>query len=95
MIQHFCAPVYDGQSTILILGSFPSVKSRDVGFFTDIHKTASGEVVAAVFEQPVPETIAEKRTFLLKNSVALWDVIRSVISPAPLTAVFGMWSPMI
>lgn len=77
MIQHSIAPVYDGQSTILILGSFPSVKSRDVGFFYGHPQNRFWKVVAAVFEQPVPETIAEKRTFLLKNGVALWDVISS------------------
>ena len=77
MIQHSIAPVYDGQSTILILGSFPSVKSRDVGFFYGHPQNRFWKVVAAVFEQPVPETIAEKRTFLLKNSVALRDVISS------------------
>ena len=77
MIQHPIPPVYDGRSSILILGSFPSVKSREVGFFYGHPQNRFWKVLSAVFEQPVPQTVAEKREFLLRNGVALWDVISS------------------
>ena len=77
MIQHPIPPVYDRHSTILILGSFPSVKSRDVGFFYGHPQNRFWKVVAAVFGQSVPQTVDEKRAFLLRTGVALWDVIQS------------------
>lgn len=77
MIEHPIGPVYDGNSRILILGSFPSVKSREQMFFYGHPQNRFWKVVAAVFEQPVPETVAEKRAFLLASGIALWDVIAS------------------
>jgi len=77
MIQHPIAPVYDRHSAILILGSFPSVKSREAGFFYGHPQNRFWKVTAAVFGEAVPATIDEKRTFLLRNHVALWDVIAS------------------
>lgn len=78
MIQHPISPVFDSHSTILILGSFPSVKSRDIGFFYGHPQNRFWKVLAAVFEaQTVPERTEEKRDFLLRNGVALWDVICS------------------
>lgn len=77
MIQHPIAPVYDQYSTILILGSFPSVKSRETGFFYGHPQNRFWKVTAAVFGETVPDTIPEKREFLLRNHVALWDVIAS------------------
>lgn len=77
MVQHPIAPVYDRYSTILILGSFPSVKSRETGFFYGHPQNRFWRVTAAVFGEAVPETIPEKREFLLRNHVSLWDVIAS------------------
>lgn len=77
MLQHPIPPVYDRHSTILILGSFPSVKSREAGFFYGHPQNRFWKVTAAVFGEKVPETIPEKRAFLLRNRVALWDVIAS------------------
>ena len=64
-------------STILILGSFPSVKSREQKFFYGHPQNRFWKVVAAVFDCPVPETIEEKRSLLDRNHIALWDVIQS------------------
>lgn len=76
MIQHPISPVFDSHSTILILGSFPSVKSREIGFFYGHPQNRFWKVLAAVFEeQTVPKDTDEKRDFLLRNGVALWDVI--------------------
>ena len=74
---HPIPPVFDADSTVLILGSFPSVKSRESGFFYGHVQNRFWRVTAAVFGCPVPATIPEKRAFLLQNHVALWDVIAS------------------
>lgn len=77
MLTHPIAPVYDKNSKILILGSFPSVKSREAGFFYGHPQNRFWRVLAAVCRDSVPETIEDKKAFLLRNSVALWDVIHS------------------
>ena len=77
MVEHPIRPVFDEESRILILGSFPSVKSREANFFYGHPQNRFWKVLAAVFEEEVPVTVAEKRTFLLRNHVAVWDVIHS------------------
>ena len=77
MLIHPISPVYDADSEILILGSFPSVKSREEGFFYGHKQNRFWKVVAAVFGEETPETIEEKRAFLLRNHIAVWDVIHS------------------
>ena len=74
---HNIEPVYDENSKILILGSFPSVKSRVTGFFYGHPQNRFWRVVAAVRNEAVPETTAEKKSFLLRNGIAVWDVIKS------------------
>ncbi len=74
---HNIEPVYDENSKILILGSFPSVKSRETGFFYGHPQNRFWRVVAAVRNEAVPETTAEKKSFLLRNGIAVWDVIKS------------------
>lgn len=77
LIQHPFPPLYDAHSEILILGSFPSVKSREQQFFYGHPQNRFWRVTAAVFGVEIPHTIAEKRAFLLKHHIALWDVIAS------------------
>lgn len=77
MTVHPFPPVYDEKSEILILGSFPSVKSREVRFFYGHPQNRFWRVIAALFGSPVPQTTAEKTEFLLAHHVALWDVIAS------------------
>ena len=72
---HTIAPVYNEESRILILGSFPSVKSREEGFFYGHPQNRFWKVLARVFQTEVPATIPEKKTFLLEHRVAVWDVI--------------------
>ena len=74
-LTHEFPPEYDAGSRILILGSFPSVKSREVQFYYGHPQNRFWKVLAAVFESPLPETIEEKRGFLHENRIALWDVI--------------------
>lgn len=77
MIVHPIEPVFDKNSKILILGSFPSVRSREEGFFYGHKQNRFWKVVSAVFEEEVPRTIPQKKAFLLRNHIALWDVIHS------------------
>lgn len=74
-VVHGFEPVYDENSRILILGSLPSVKSREQGFYYGHPQNRFWAVTAAVFGQPVPAGIPEKKAFLLRCGIALWDVI--------------------
>ena len=76
-VQHPFPPLYDSRSEILILGSFPSVKSRVQRFFYGHPQNRFWRVTSAVFGCEVPQTIEDKRAFLLEHHVALWDVIAS------------------
>lgn len=76
-IEHPIAPVYNHESQILILGSFPSVKSRENQFFYGHPQNRFWKVLALIFEAEVPQTIPEKKAFLLCHKVAVWDVIAS------------------
>ena len=66
MVEHPIKPVYDKDSKILILGSFPSVKSREANFFYGHPQNRFWKVLAAVFEADVPATVEEKRAFLFQ-----------------------------
>jgi len=77
MIQHPIQPVFDRNSEILILGSFPSVKSREQMFFYGHPQNRFWRVLALVFNCKAPETIEEKKEFLLSHRIAVWDVIAS------------------
>jgi len=74
---HTIDPFYDGDSQILILGSFPSIKSREVGFFYGHPQNRFWKVTAAVFGEVPPASIEEKKVFLRKHHMAMWDTIRS------------------
>ncbi len=76
-VIHTIPPVYSETSRILILGSFPSAKSREEAFFYAHPKNRFWKVIAAVCGAPIPETTAEKIALLLENGFALWDVIHS------------------
>ena len=74
-IVHPIPPFYRPDSHILILGSFPSVKSREQSFFYGHPQNRFWRVLAAVYSDAVPASIPEKRAFLEKHRVALWDSI--------------------
>ncbi len=76
-IEHPIPPVWDAHSRVLILGSFPSVKSRETAFFYGHPQNRFWRVLAAVFSEPVPQLVADKTAFLLAHGIALWDVIAS------------------
>ena len=77
MLTHPIPPVFDEHSRVLILGSFPSVKSREAQFFYGHPQNRFWRVLGALFGEAAGETPAEKTAFLLRHNVALWDVIAS------------------
>ncbi len=77
MLNHPIPPVYDEKSKILILGSFPSVKSREQQFFYGHKQNRFWRVLAQVLGCAVPEDIEQKREMLLTHHIAVWDVIAS------------------
>lgn len=77
MITHPIEPFFDKFSTVLILGSFPSVASRQSGFFYGHKQNRFWQVLASVLDQPVPQSLEQKKELLKKHNIALWDVIAS------------------
>ena len=76
-VAHPFAPVWDEHSRILILGSFPSVRSRQVGFYYGHPQNRFWPLMARLFEEPVPQSTEERRAFALRHGIALWDTIES------------------
>ena len=70
-------PIVDANSRILILGSFPSVLSRETMFFYGHPQNRFWKVLSLVYDRPLPVTIPEKKALLLSHGIALWDVIAS------------------
>lgn len=76
-IVHPIPPLYDAKCKILILGSFPSVKSREAMFFYGHPQNRYWKLIARLFDEPVPETIEEKKHLVLSHHIAMWDTIYS------------------
>ena len=77
MINHNIPPLYDENSRILILGSFPSVKSREAQFFYGHPQNRFWKVISAVLSVDCPVTVEEKKKMLLGHNIAVWDTIKS------------------
>ena len=77
IFTHTFEPIFDKNSEILVLGSFPSVKSRENNFYYAHPQNRFWRVVASVYFCPVPKTVEEKKNMLLSNKIAVWDVIKS------------------
>ena len=76
-LSHEFEPVFDKNSRILILGTFPSVKSREQSFYYGHPQNRFWKVISRLTEEPLPETVEEKKAMLLKHRIAVWDVIES------------------
>ena len=74
-VIHGFEPVFDNKSRILILGSLPSVKSREQGFYYGHPRNRFWTVIAAATGRDVPVTIPQKKLLLLETGIALWDVV--------------------
>ncbi len=75
-ITHIFDPVFDSESRILILGTMPSPKSRELGFYYSHPRNRFWPVLAKIFGKNVPETPEEKANFALEHKIALWDVLK-------------------
>ncbi|MEE1011391.1 MAG: DNA-deoxyinosine glycosylase [Acutalibacteraceae bacterium] len=75
MIVHPIPPLFNAESEVLILGSFPSVKSREAAFFYGHPQNRFWAVIAEIFGTEKPVTVEEKKELILSNKLALWDVI--------------------
>ena len=78
-LVHLIAPVWNENARILILGSFPSVRSREAGFYYAHPQNRFWPLMARLYEEPVPQTTEERRTFALRHGIALWDSIQSCV----------------
>lgn len=76
-VTHTFEPIYDRESRVLVLGTFPSVKSRENNFYYGHPQNRFWKVTAAVTDSPVPQTVEEKKRMLLNGHIAIWDVIAS------------------
>lgn len=76
-IVHSIEPIYDSNSKILILGSFPSSTSREVGFYYGHPQNRFWSVLSDVLNEPRPICVEAKKEMLLKHGIALWDVVKS------------------
>ena len=72
---HPIPPLYNDKSEVLILGSFPSVKSREANFFYGHPQNRFWKVIAGIFDEEIPQTIEEKKRLILTHHLAMWDVI--------------------
>ena len=69
------APFFDGGAKVLILGSFPSVKSRAQSFYYGHPQNAFWKILSTFFGEDKPLTVEERKAFLLRNKIALWDIV--------------------
>ena len=76
-IIHPIPALYDSTSTVLILGSFPSVKTRESGFFYGHPQNRFWKVISALFDEPLPANVSERRSLLVRHHIAAWDVIHA------------------
>lgn len=76
-IVHPIPPLFSENSRVLILGSFPSVKSREAQFFYGHPQNRFWKLIAMLFNAEVPQSIEEKTKLILQNNLALWDTIHS------------------
>ncbi len=77
MLQHTIEPIYNKKSKVLILGSFPSVKSRETEFFYGHKQNRFWKVLATILNCEVPTEVPQKKQMLLSHGIAIWDVIAS------------------
>lgn len=76
-VNHPFEPIAAQNSRVLILGSFPSVKSREIQFYYGHKQNRFWKVLAYICDCAVPQTTEEKREMLYQNKIALWDVLES------------------
>lgn len=76
-IVHPLKPVYDENSRVLVLGTMPSPKSREYGFYYSHPQNRFWPILAELFGENLPKTNEDKTSLLLRHRIALWDVLQS------------------
>lgn len=77
IVTHIFPPAFDATSRVLILGTMPSPKSREVGYYYSHPQNKFWRVMADILQEDIPQTNEEKEAFLKEHHIALWDVLRS------------------
>lgn len=77
LLTHTFDPVFDSHSRILVLGTFPSVKSRENHFYYGHPQNRFWRLMSELTAEPLPADISAKKELLLKHGIALWDVLAS------------------
>lgn len=77
VVTHTLAPVYDQSSRVLLLGTMPSPKSREYGFYYSHPQNRFWRVLSALFQEPLPQGNAAKEALVRSHHIALWDVLAS------------------
>ncbi len=77
LVEHTFDPIYDAKSRILLLGTIPSPKSRETGFYYSNPQNRFWKVMSDLFVTDIPASINEKKAFLINHQIALWDVLKS------------------
>lgn len=76
-VIHPLEPIFNQDSKILILGSMPSVKSREIGFYYSHPQNKFWNILSEIYQEDISNDIISRKDFLLKHQIALWDVIKS------------------
>lgn len=76
LVQHELEPIYDGDSKVLILGTIPSPKSREKGFYYSHPQNRLWKVLSELLGEIPPVSPEEKKSFLQRHHIAMWDVLR-------------------
>jgi len=76
-LKHELPPIFSRQSRILILGSFPSVKSREISFYYGHKMNRFWKVLSILLNEKLPENNSERKALVLNHKIALWDVVQS------------------
>lgn len=74
-VTHTIEPLFDGRSRVLLLGTMPSPKSREYGFYYGHPRNRFWPVMARLWDEPAATTIAEKKALMLRHRLAVWDVL--------------------
>lgn len=76
-VVHEIAPVWDKDSRILILGTMPSPKSREAGFFYMHPRNRFWRVMPVIFGEKLSDSVKDRKDFLMRHKIAIWDVLAS------------------
>lgn len=76
-ILHPLEPVFDSRSRVLVLGTMPSPKSREQGFYYAHPRNRFWTVLPALLGEPIPKSVSDRKALVLRRHIALWDVLKS------------------